>query len=211
MRVIDITLTVQPDMPVWPGDTVPAVRRTSSIAAGAEANVSEILMSLHTGTHVDAPVHFLEGARAVDRIPPDVLYGPCMVVQKREAGDVTASDLERMRLPADTRRVLVKTPNSRLWDRPDHAFDVGYSALTQDAAAYLISRQVALVGVDYLSVEQYEAPGHPVHRLLLREGVVVVEGLDLRRAEPGPYTLACLPLKIAGADGSPARALLMRE
>ena len=211
MRLFDISVTVQPGMPTWPGDTLPQIRRTSSIKAGDDANVSEVRMSVHTGTHVDAPVHFLDGARGVERIPVEALYGSCVVAQKLGPGHITAEDVERMRLLEGIERVLFKTPNSRLWERSDQSFESGYAALTEDAARYLLSRRVVLVGIDYLSIEPFEVPGRPVHRLLLSEGVVIVEGLDLRGVEPGEYTLACLPIKVAGADGSPARALLIRE
>ena len=210
MSVIDISVGIQSGMPVWPGDEGPEVRRMASIASGDEANVSHLSMGLHTGTHVDAPVHFVAGARGVDRMPLDALYGPCVVAHKQGEGHVTAEDIERMRLPEGVRRVLFKTSNSRLWERPRHQFDTGYAALTEDAARYLVSRGIALVGVDYLSIEPYDSPGRPVHHILLGEGIAVVEGLDLSGVEPGEYTLACLPVKIIGVDGAPARAVLIR-
>jgi arylformamidase len=209
VRIFDVSVPVRAGMPVWPGDDAPTIRRASSIDEGAEANVSVLSMGVHTGTHIDAPLHFVRGARGVDRVPPEALYGPCVVVERLEGGHITGADVAR--LPEGARRALFKTPNSRLWEDPGHEFDRAYAALTEDAARELVRRDVALVGIDYLSIEPYEAPGHPVHRILLQAGVVIVEGLDLRGVEPGPYTLACLPVKLEGADGSPARALLIRE
>lgn len=196
-------------MHVWPGDDEFEMRLTSSIAGGDGVNVSNASLSLHTGTHVDAPRHYFDAARGVDRIPLNALCGPCVVVAKSGEGHVDGDDVNQ--LPAGVERVLFKTANGAASQRESPTFDQAFVALTEAAADRLIERGVVLVGVDGPSVEPFEQAEDEarVHRALLRAGVVVVEGLDLRSAEPGNYTLACLPLKIADAVGSPARAILL--
>jgi arylformamidase len=199
VELIDITVPIRSGMVTYPGDPEVTVERVASLAAGALANVSRVEMGLHTGTHVDAPVHFLEGDAGIDELPLDVLIGPCEVV--------ALPDLEAARVAAalpDAQRVLFRTPNSELWERD--TFADGFLSLDGDGARALVERGIRLVGVDYLSVGDEDA-----HRVLLGAGVVVVEGLDLRRAEPGSYDLICLPLRVAGSDGAPARAVLVRR
>lgn len=210
MRVLDVSLPVHPGMMLWPGDPPVEVEPLSRIARGDVANVSTLRLGTHTGTHVDPPCHFIEGAASVDEIPPDVLVGPAVVVDLRAvAREITPGDLAA--IPPGTERVLFRTRNSELWARGAREFPDDYVALGIDAARALVARGVRLVGTDFLSIEHRGAPGHPVHVALLEAGVVIVEGLDLWAAEPGAWTLACLPLKIAGGDGAPTRALLIRE
>jgi arylformamidase len=163
---------------------------------------------VHTGTHVDAPVHFVEGAPGIDSIPVETLVGPCLVV----AADPPGLDLRPEDLPAtDHIRILFKTRNSKRWGAGDQPFDTQFVAVGTQLAARLVHEGKRLVGVDYLSVESYHAPfEHPVHHALLEARIVVVEGLDLSRVEPGEYVLYCLPLKLVGSDGAPARTILVR-
>lgn len=208
MEIIDISAAVQPDMHVYEGDPPVVIERAKSIAAGDIANVTRLAFGAHTGTHVDAPVHFIEGAPGVDALPLDALIGPATVVDATNiTADIDAAALASLAIPAGATRVLFKTPNSKLWDEP--SFSPKFFGLLPDAARVLAGRGVRLVGVDYLSVASHADPA-PTHEALLRDGVVIVEGLDLRRAGPGEYTLICLPLLIPGADGAPARAVLTR-
>ena len=181
-------------MITYPGDPEVRLERVSSIAAGDVANLSRLDLGVHSGTHVDAPLHFVEGAPSVETLPLDVLVGPCVVVEGLDPGAV----------PAGTERVLFKTANSRLWERDEFSDD--FVKLDGEAARALVGRGVRLVGIDYLSIGDEEA-----HRVLLGAGVVAVEGLDLREVEPGQYRLVCAPLKLVGAEGAPARVLLLRD
>jgi arylformamidase len=194
MEIIDVSVPVRPGMVTYPGDPEVRLERVSSIAEGAVANLSRLDLGVHSGTHVDAPLHFLDGAAGVEALPLDVLVGPCVVV---DGLDVSA-------VPAGTERVLFKTENGRLWERDEFAED--FVSLDGAAARALVAAGVRLVGIDYLSIGDEEA-----HHVLLEASVVAVEGLDLRAAEPGEYRLVCAPLKLVGSDGAPARVLLLRD
>lgn len=211
MTIHDISLTISPDLPVWPGDPPIRLERVQRMEEGANANVTHASLGVHVGTHVDAPYHFLgRDADTVDRLPLDALIGPALVVSLPEVRRITADVLEQIDLPAGESRLLFKTWNSTLWARGETSFKEDFVALGADAAKWLVARNVQLVGVDYLSV----APFHesvPTHRTLLSAGVVIIEGLDLSGVEPGDYTLCCLPLKIQGSDGAPARAVLIER
>jgi arylformamidase len=198
MRILDISVPIRPGMITYPGDPTVTLERVSTIADGALANVSRLDFGVHTGTHVDAPVHFLEGAAAADELPLDALLGRVRVIA---AEALTASELRGLELPD---RVIFKTSNSELWARSNFSDD--FLSLDGPAAQMLLDRGVRLVGIDYLSIGDEEA-----HRALLGAGVVTIEGLDLRRVEPGEYELVCAPLKLAGSDGAPARVFLIQN
>ncbi len=208
MAIIDISVPLQSGMVVWPGDRPVEVRRVRSLEQDG-ANVSELCLGSHAGTHVDAPAHFVAGGRTVDRLPLDVLTGPADVADLTgvEAA-ISARDLEALALPADCQRLLLRTRNSLYWERADDTFHEEYVALAADAADWIVQRGIRLVGIDYLSIEPYHLAGHPVHRALLGARVIVLETIDLSRVAAGRYQLWCLPLFIAGADGAPARAFL---
>jgi arylformamidase len=211
-RLIDVTLPISPDLLVWPGDPPVAVVPRLQLAEGDSANVSELTMGTHTGTHVDPPNHFVPGAVGIDQVPLDRLFGEAVVADARHLDrPIQPEDLDALQLPAGANRVLLRTANSELWRRLPVAFPDRYACLTPDAAAWVVERGIQLIGVDFLSVEQKGAEGHPVHHILLENGVVIVEGLNLSDVEPGTYTLACLPLKIVDGDGGPARAILIAE
>jgi arylformamidase len=199
VELLDISVPLREGMVTYPGDPVVRLELAKSIAHGDVVNLTRVDLGLHSGTHVDAPVHFLEGAAGIDSTPLDVLVGPCEVV---EAPDLTRDSV--LRAPEGAERVLFKTPNSELWALDEFAED--FASLDGDAASALVERGVRLVGVDYLSVG-----GEAAHHALLEAGVVPVEGLDLRGIEPGPYELVCLPLRVVGADGAPARAILIKR
>ena len=208
MRTYDITLTITPQTIVWPGDSPVSLKRTSSITSGDNSNVSEITMSCHTGTHVDAPDHFLNNGITVDDLTLDLLVGRAYVLHLPDVSMITASVLMRADIPPRTRRLLFKTRNSTLWATGNQEFQTDFVALSVDAAELLVDRNVKLVGIDYLSIAPYKS-GTAVHTILLSAGVVVVEGLDLSQVSQGRYNLHCLPLKLGGADGAPTRAVLV--
>ena len=199
MDVIDISVPIRPGMVTYPGDPKVQLERVNTIADGDVANISRLDLGVHTGTHVDAPLHFIDGAPAVEDLALDVLVGPAVVV---DATHVQGDLDETLELPAATDRILFKTRNSELWSRDEFADD--FVRVGIGLAQKLAARSVRLVGVDYLSVGD-----EAVHELLLGLGVVVVEGLDLRGVVPGPYRLVCLPLKLVGSDGAPARTVLL--
>ena len=209
MKIIDVSVPVSSRLPTWPGDPRVSLTLASSIARGDAANVSRLEAGVHTGTHVDAPVHFVEGSTSIEAIPVETLVGPCLVVE----ADPPGLDLRPEDLP-DTphSRVLFKTRNSTHWARGDTDFDTEFVAVGLELARRLVAAGKLLVGVDYLSVESFHAPfEHPVHRTLLEARIVVLEGLDLSGVEPGEYELYCLPLKLVGSDGAPARTVLVRR
>ena len=207
MTLYDISLTIADDLPVWPGDPKIKLKKISKIEDGEEANVTHISACVHTGTHVDAPDHFMGNGQTVENLPLDLLVGAAFVVELHVDGQVSAVDLQSASIPEGTNRLLIKTTNSQLWAEGVKEFKSDFIALEADAAAYLVNQGVEVVGVDYLSVAPFADPG-PTHRILLEEGVLIIEGLNLSGIEPGEYTLMCLPLKISGSDGAPARVLL---
>jgi len=211
MTIYDISLTISPSLPTWPGDPALELEQIVSMDKGAHANVTRISAAVHLGTHVDAPHHFLNDGRTVENLPLDVLTGPCYVVQLPDGVEaITADMLERMELTFDFKRILFGTSNSHWWKNGETKFQTDFVAITEDGAEWLVKRGVQLVGVDYLSVAPY-GDSVPTHTVLLKAGVVVVEGLNLSQVSRGFYDLYCLPLKIADSDGAPARAILIQS
>jgi len=208
MRIYDISVGVSPEIPVWPGDPPVVLERVMSMENGDEANISRIQSGVHVGTHIDAPIHFVEGGATVDAIPLKSLLGRAYVVDLRKADVLDAAALESARIPPRTRRLLFKTRNSELWTSGESSFQRDFVAVDASGAEWLVRKGVKLVGVDYLSVAPFN-DGGPTHRILLEAGVVVVEGLNLARVSKGRYTLYCLPVKLMGSDGAPARAVLV--
>jgi arylformamidase len=199
---IDVSVTIRPRMPIYEGDPGVDITLAKSIDRGDQANVSRLEMGAHTGTHVDAPCHFVAGGADASALPLDPFIGPCVVADATAAtGAIDAAFVEAFALPPASGRVLLKTPNSELWERDSFTHD--FVRLNASGAAALIAHGVRLVGIDYLSLGDRDA-----HVALLEREVGVIEGLDLRAVDPGEYFLACLPLKVAGSDGAPARALL---
>lgn len=189
----------------FPGDPLIFLERAASISGGGICNVSRLDFGVHSGTHIDAPIHFIDGAPAIESVPLDACLGLALVVDASEHGShLDAAAIRSLPIPPGTRRVLFRW-NSDLWRKPD--FQPGFRAVTGDGAAALVELGVELVGNDYLSIAPFDAP-IPTHRTLLEARVVIVEGLDLTDVEPGEYELVCVPLLIPGSDGGPARALL---
>ena len=208
-EIIDISLLISHASVVWPSASRPRLTRRLSIDRGDPVNDSDLFMNVHTGTHIDAPLHHFEEGSAADKVPLDSLLGKAWVADLVSAPDITADVLEKAWPQEGATRILLKTRNSNLWAEQRTDFTPDYSALTKDSAGWLLSRGVRLVGIDYLSVQRFLDPP-AVHRLLLGAGVVLLEGLDLSNARAGWYELICLPLKLAGSDGSPARAVLRK-
>jgi arylformamidase len=198
VEIFDVSVPLREGMVTYPGDPLVHMERAASIAGGDVVNLTRIDFGLHSGTHVDAPAHFIDGAAGVDAIPLEVLVGPCEVV---EVPDLSAGSVATA---PQAERILFKTPNSELWASDQFAAD--FAQLDGEGAKLLVERGVRLVGVDYLSVGDEGA-----HHVLLEAGVVPVEGLDLRSVGQGTYELVCLPLRVVGADGAPARAILIRR
>lgn len=208
MRIYDISVSISAEMPVWPGDPPVKLERTESIAEGANANVSKLTCGVHVGTHVDAPLHFIEGGKSIQDLSLKRLNGRAYVVHLPKARVLDAPTLEKAGIPPRTRRILFKTKNSTFWTRELNSFQTDYVAIDPSGAEWLVQKNVHLVGVDYLSVAPY-GESVETHRLLLENEIVIVEGLDLSKVKQGRYTLHCLPLKLLGSDGAPARAILV--
>ena len=210
MEIIDITAPVSPRSVMWPGDDPPSQEFTSHIDRGDPSTVSRWSLSAHTGTHVDARMHFIPGAWTIESLELSRSVGPCRVVDLTHVErHVSRADLEAAGV-AGTARVLLKTRSSNLGLLGRGEFDEGYVAISREAAEYLVEIGAETVGVDYLSVDPFEDKEFNTHHTLLGADVVILEGLVLTDVEPGEYFLVCLPLKLAGSDGSPARAILMR-
>ena len=207
-RIFDISVPVVNGGVVYPGNPEIHIEPHSELTKGASSNLSRLSFGSHTGTHVDAPRHFLEAGTTVDRLPLSALIGPAHVLAfADDVMSVTAEHLQRASLNG-VERVLIRTRNSGFLNERDFRKD--YTYLAPDGAEYLASLGVKLVGVDYLSVEQFRSGHHRTHRTLLERGIVIVEGLDLSQIAPGDYAFCCLPLRLEGLDGAPARAVLMR-
>ncbi len=208
MKLHDVSILISEDIPVWPNDPGISMDLTRSIARGDNANVTRLNMGVHTGTHIDAPFHFEPNKATIDQLSLDVLIGPCRVFEIPEISKaIGPSDLEKLDFENHI-RVLFKTRNSKLWKNGERVFKKDFVHMQLEGAKFLIDQSIKLVGIDYLSIENYGSLDHATHHLLLRNNVVILEGLDLSRVSPGDYELIALPLKLKGADGSPARVVL---
>ena len=206
-RIYDISVPIRSGGLVYPGNPEIDIELQQAVAKGASANVSTIRFGSHTGTHADAARHFFDDGESVDHIPLDRLIGSAVLLKfDDEVRSVGAAELRRQDL-GGYKRVLIGTRNSALLSRADFVKD--YTYLAPDGAQYLVDQGVELVGVDYLSIEQFHSGHHRTHRTLLERSVVIVEGLDLSVPAPGEYEFICLPLRIEGCDGAPARAVLI--
>ena len=206
-RIIDISTPVVNGGLVYPGN--PAIQITSqqAISSGASANVSSILFGSHTATHVDAAKHFFDDGQSVDDLPLDRLIGRAAVLEfADDVMQIGVKELEGQPI-GGAKRILLKTRNSALLEQAEFARN--YTFLAPDGAELLADRGVELVGIDYLSIEQFHSGHHRTHRTLLERRIVIVEGLQLGGVAPGEYDFICLPLRLAGMDGAPARAVLL--
>ncbi|MFH1079355.1 MAG: cyclase family protein [Pseudomonadota bacterium] len=206
-NLIDISLPLQEGMAAWPGSRGFLLQSVRSFAAGDHVNVSCLECDVHTGTHIDAPRHYLQEGMTVDQIPIDILVGPAQVRHLPDVKRISPRELDGLALPQDTRRLLLRTQNSELWMRGVSTFEKDYVALTADAARWVVDHNVRLIGIDSLSVQRCH-DGPLTHQILLEAGVIILEGLNLAGISPGYYELICLPLYLVGAEGAPARAIL---
>jgi len=211
MEIIDVSLTISPDLPVWPGDPSIKLEQVSFMDKGDVCNVSNLAMGVHAGTHVDAPHHFLNDNRTVELLKLDIMVGKAFVAHfKDELNAITAANLENAGIPLDVERLIIKTRNSKIWDKGNDEFHKDFVAILPDGANWIVKRGIKLVGVDYLSVAPF-GEGTATHQILLNAGIVALEGLNLSAVTTGFFELVCLPLKLKGADGAPARVILRRE
>ncbi len=203
---IDISVPLRNGMVHWPGDAGFRAERVRDMVDGDACNLSRVSMGMHTGTHIDAPLHFIHDGAAIDRMPLDATIGPARVLQIEDAGSIEPAELKRHDIRSGE-RLLFKTRNStRAWQTDEFVTD--YVHVSLDAARFLVERKVRTVGIDYLSVGGYERDGNEVHRMLLGAGIWLIEGLNLAAVTPGDYELICLPLRYENGDGAPARAVL---
>lgn len=207
MKLIDVTVPLDSNLPVYPGNTPFTLEPIKRIATGDSSNVSTLHMSAHAGTHVDAPRHFFDGTAGADALPLELLIGRARVLEVTSRSGIGPNELSA--IASEDIRVLIKTQNSRLWRSP--RFHADYVGVTEEGARFLVGRGVKVLGVDYLSVEEFKKPGAPAHHVLLGGGTIVIEGLDLSEVEPGTYEMFCLPLRVVGSDGAPARVVLRRS
>ncbi len=210
MKIYDITIPIHSEMPVWPGDTGVKIERVRKIEAGDNANVSHISLGAHTGTHVDAPYHFIASGVTLDQVPLDRFIGKAEVVEILNVDRISSTDLENTKISSGVEKVLFKTRNSQYWTQAAGEFKEDFVALSPDAAQYLVDRGITLVGIDYLSIAPFNE-SRPTHKIFLRAGVVILEGIDLSEVPGGDYTLYCLPLKLDRAEGAPARVILVSD
>ncbi len=206
-KYIDISVAVSPDIPVWPGSPDVEFNRSLDMDRGDIANDTTIKFSVHTGTHIDAPFHFVKEGKTVEKLSLDILIGSAVVVNLPELEAITAQDLENAGIPPNTKRLLIRTRNSQYWERGLKEFQPDFVALTSDAAEWVVNHGIKLIGIDYLSVQRFY-DGPETHLTLLESEVVIIEGLNLAHVSPGEYELICLPIKLAGLEGAPARVIL---
>ena len=210
MRIYDVSVRLSETTPTYPGDPGIEIKSWKSLANGDSANVSLLHLGAHSGTHVDAPAHFIEGAGRVESLSFESLIGEAQVVEVPENITTIDAGFVAAHCQPGRERILFKTRNSNFWSDDSPVFHSDFTHLDLSAAEYFVGQGAKLVGIDYLSIEQFKANTHETHRALLSKGIVILEGLDLREVGAGVYELICLPLRIASGngDGSPVRAIL---
>jgi arylformamidase len=206
MAIFDISIGIDENLPLWPGDPELRLHWAANIEQGDLVNLTELSMSIHTGTHIDAPLHFLPNGKPIDSLSLNVFMGEAQVVAMPQDVNLITVNILQDVCEINAARILFKTKNSQLWETSK--FQQDYVALEASAAQWLVDQGVQLVGIDYLSIAPFKDPA-PTHKILLSNNVVIVESLDLRSVEPGLYTLICLPLKLVGREAAPARAILL--
>lgn len=207
---IDVSVPIHNTMHHWPGDPPPFATTHAAIGRnGAPCNVTALYMSAHTGTHMDSPLHFIDGGKTMDGLPFDAVIGPARLVEIKDKTAIKPAELKKLK-PQAGERLLFKTPNSaRSWKK--ETFDKDFVYIAKEGAQYLVDCGVKTVGVDYLSVGGFYKDGIPTHHILLGAEVWIIEGLDFSKVKPGNYDLICLPIKYRGGDGAPARCLIRRR
>lgn len=208
MKIIDISVPIDENLPVWPNTSGFAFKSVNRISEKGGCNETHLEMNAHVGTHVDAPLHFVKDGLSIDQAPLEIFMGEALVVYLPEITTITAKDLEKINFLAGTQRALFKTENSKLWEKGKN-FNKDYVGLTTDAAKFLVEKGIKLVGIDYLSIAKM-SEAVEVHQILLGNGVYILEGLNLSQVDPGVYQLACLPTNLRGVEAAPARAVLFK-
>ena len=202
---IDISTSLKSGMVHWPGDPAVSIKRVLNINKGDDCNVSRLSIGSHTGTHMDAPLHFLRNGKGLDQMPLDATIGPARIIEIKDQESIKAEELTTHKIQRGE-RILFKTINSRY--RKSNKFRKNFIYIAQDGARYLVRKQICEDGIDYLSVGGFYKDSLETHRALLRAGIWIIEGLNLSKVKAGKYDLVCLPLKILNSDGAPARAVL---
>jgi arylformamidase len=204
----DISVALDGDLPIWPGSPGVLTKLRMSIAQDEDANVTQLSIDVHSGTHVDAPSHCIDQGDTVEEVGLEPFIGPAVVLDTGPVKEITAAVLDAAKMPDETERLLLRTANSSQPDMYERPFDEDYAALTLDGAEWLAAKRLRLVGIDYLSIQRYAEPPD-VHRALLGSGMSILEGLRLAEVAPGPYELVCLPIRLVNVEGAPARAILL--
>lgn len=208
MKIYDVSVPINQKTPVYEGDPKVEIELKLSMKNGDNANVSSICMGVHTGTHVDSPNHFIEGTKKIIDLDLNTLIGKCRVVELSD--DIMSIEPEHIETLENVERLLFKTRNSEFWTNFDQGFRKDFTYISHEAAKTIVEKGIKLVGIDYLSVEAFDADSPETHRILLKNEVIIIEGLDLREVSAGDYELISLPMKIAegAGDGSPSRTVL---
>ncbi|MBI2450044.1 MAG: cyclase family protein [Candidatus Nealsonbacteria bacterium] len=209
MKIIDISVPIAEKMPVWSKSIRPDFKLVSGFAKGDLWTETEVNMNLHTGTHIDSPLHCIKGGITLDKLAIETMMGPVLVAFLPKVKIITAGDLEKIHLSKSTSRLLFKTSNSDFWAKKKLVFQKKFVALAPNAAQWLVDHKIKLVGNDYLSIAPFGRT-YETHQILLKNKVIVLEGLNLSAVKPGIYQLICLPIKIIGTEASPARAVLIK-
>lgn len=210
-EIIDISVPLSNQLPIWPGGYGLSISSLTQIGNNSESNVSRLDLDVHCGTHIDAPLHFFAGGKTTNELALDRLLGSCFVTELPEdITKITALDLDRLNIPKETTRLLLKTINSyqNLWDKKEFYKD--FCALSADAAQWVVNKGIDLIGIDYCSIQNFFDP-ITTHQILLNNEVIILEGLDLRRVKSGNYKLTCLPISVEGVEGVPVRAILQKN
>lgn len=209
-EIIDVSVSLENGMPIWPGSAGIHITRQKSIDDGDPVNNSILKCDVHVGTHIDAPLHFVPDGGGIDQLNLNDLMGPAFVVNLPDVDIISKKILEDLTIPDEVQRILFRTRNSELWEKSPHQFVKTYVGLAPDAAEWIIDNGIRLVGIDYLSIQCYDSD-IDTHKILLNSGVVIVEGLNLAEVQPGLYEFICLPIKLTGSEGAPARAVLVKR
>lgn len=208
MKIIDISIPVNKRMILWPGSPGLRLKRVVDMKKGRTYNETFLEMSAHTGTHIDAPLHFISKGKSIDKLSPEIFIGRVFVADLSGLEKITSKDLEKIKLPRGVKRLLLKTSNSSLYGKKNYKFKKDYVGLTAKAAEWLAKRSFKLVGIDYLSVAKFDETAE-VHKILLSGGMVILESINLSNIDQGEYQLVCLPIKISGIEAGLTRAVLL--
>lgn len=207
MKFIDISVSVSKKLPLWPGNTPPLFEQVSNLKKGGTCNETFLHMNAHAGTHIDAPLHFIQDGDAIDKMDLSIFSGPAYVADFTSVKEITKTNLEKKNIPSHTTKLLFKTSNSELWGN-ETEFKKDYVGLTPDGAEWIAANNFDLVGNDYLSIAKFE-DAVEVHNILLGKGIAVLEGINLSSVEEGEYELTCFPIKLAGIEAASTRAVLI--